>query len=821
MQAPSIPVPAHAAKLLTRVSEYYAKTLHQERAGLEYLSELGLTDPAMLESFGVGYSAGGFQKVLPKSGPIIDGLTALGVLLPDGSEALKGKVVIPLTTPAGEITAFHGIDTQTGECITVGQPDGMFNPTAARQHESLILVPSVLESLALWQAGVHEAIAFDGEMTPETVSMLADGKADAVTLCIAKSANDELASQLASLSKSGIAVRVAHWPEGIGNAVEFFLSGHDEGAFRALLKPQPNGSAAHSFEPEESQLDDGLALNFGERRYELRGVSKPGPSQLKATIKTCAANSAGRFYIDTFNLYVGRARNAFIGESARLFDADPAIIEREVNILIERLERWSDEGGAAGDESADTPVRAIPAADREAAEAMGREPKLMDVIACDLESLGLLGEDANKSVAYLVMTSRKMDDPLALQCLSGSGVGKSHLQDGVLSLCPEEDLVKLTSLSDRALFYKGEHSLRHKVLALEEEAGATGAAYAIRNLISAKKLTVETTGRHPLTGELQTQYHTVHGPTAVFQTTTDPESDPETRSRFILMSVDESAEQTQRILQAQRERHTLDGLRRIKQREGIIIRHHAFQRLLRPVTVINPFEPLLAFEASRLSARRDQPKYLNLILAVTFLHQMQRPWRHDPAIGDYIETTLDDIAIANELAHALFGESSNELSGPSSELLRLMMAYVQRRAAVEQKLPLEIEFVRRELREAIGWSEYQMRAHLKFLEKLEYIQSCGGRQGQLYRYRLVYLREDGAASRCWAGIKPVEQIRREAEAAGLMASNFEQNGQLRATSLKPSHEVEKPARPVNKRKPKPHRKTSGASGRKGTPLVKS
>ena len=69
-------------------------------------------------------------------------------------------------------------------------------------------------------------------------------------------------------------------------------------------------------------------------------------------------------------------------------------------------------------------------------------------------------------MGYLVMTSRKLDDPLALLILSGSGAGKSLLQDTLLKLCPDEDLVKLTSLTDRALFYKGENALKNKVLAV-------------------------------------------------------------------------------------------------------------------------------------------------------------------------------------------------------------------------------------------------------------------------------------------------------------------------------------------------------------------
>ena len=106
---------------------------------------------------------------------------------------------------------------------------------------------------------------------------------------------------------------------------------------------------------------------------------------------------------------------------------------------------------------------------------LGRQPDLTGEILRDMERLGMIGETANKLIGYLVMTSRKLADPLALLILSGSGAGKSHLQDTVLSFCPDEDLIKLTSLSDRALFYKGEDSLKHKVLAVEELAGAEGA----------------------------------------------------------------------------------------------------------------------------------------------------------------------------------------------------------------------------------------------------------------------------------------------------------------------------------------------------------
>ena len=415
----------------------------------------------------------------------------------------------------------------------------------------------------------------------------------------------------------------------------------------------------------------GFVAVYAGRRYECQAIEQPNPARLKATVKAVAPG--GRFHIDTVDFYLSRHRRVFIGEVARLLRESAEVIEADINRLIGQLEAYAQKQA----EKTQTTIVLVSDEDKAEGTKLGRNPDLVSEILRDVEKLGLVGEQHNKLMGYLVMTSRKLDDPLALLILSGSGAGKSLLQDTLLTLCPDEDLVKLTSLTDRALFYKGENALKNKVLALEEVAGAEGAYYAIRNLISAKKLVIESTIKNPLTGTLTTQVNTVHGPTAVFQTTTQPDMDAETRSRFIITSVDESPEQTKAILEAQRNRHTLEGLRRKKLREAIARRHHAFQRLLKPVPVVNPFEPLLSYAEDRLAVRRDNPKYLNLILAVTFLHQMQRPARHDAETGlDYIETTLDDIAIANELATALFGQTLDELSRPSRELLKLIRKLV-------------------------------------------------------------------------------------------------------------------------------------------------
>ena len=483
--------------------------------------------------------------------------------------------------------------------------------------------------------------------------------------------------------------------------------------------------------------------------------------------------------------------------------------EADVNRLIVQVEAYAQKQ-LEGSQS-----QAVLVSETDKAEALklGRHPDLAGEILRDMEKLGLIGEAGNKLIGYLTMTSRKMPDPLALLTLSGSGSGKSHLQDTILCLCPDEELIKLTSLTDRALFYKGEDSLKNKVLAVEELAGAAGADYAIRNLISAKKLVIESTIKNPLTGKLETQVNTVNGPTAVFQTTTNPRTDAETRSRFVVISVDESPEQTKAILAAQRQSHTREGWRQRLAREAILKRHQAFQRLLKPLKVINPFEPLLDYPEENLSVRRDQPKYLNLILAVTFLHQLQRPVHNDAELGDYIETTLADIAIANELAHELFGHSLDDLSRPGRELLRLIAGHVAGKSGSASGQKAEAgaaTFNRRELREAFKWGDTRLRTHLDELVEMEYVVPLSGRFGQTYQYRLVYEPSD-EPGRFLPGLKSVEQLRREAQLigqpvagvsrspnlAGVLTHLAPQNGHLAPTSQVAIREVQN-AVPANK-----------------------
>ena len=180
----------------------------------------------------------------------------------------------------------------------------------------------------------------------------------------------------------------------------------------------------------------------------------------------------------------------------------------------------------------------------------------------------MVGEETNKLVGYLAAVSRHLEAPLAVVVQSSSAAGKSSLMDAVLAFVPEEERIQYSAMTGQALYYMGEMDLKHKVLAIVEEEGASRAAYALKLLQSEGSLTIASTGKDPATGKLVTHQYRVEGPVMMFLTTTAIELDEELMNRCLVLAVNEDREQTQAIHQLQREQQTLEGLLRKQERQG-------------------------------------------------------------------------------------------------------------------------------------------------------------------------------------------------------------------------------------------------------------
>ena len=482
---------------------------------------------------------------------------------------------------------------------------------------------------------------------------------------------------------------------------------------------------------------------FGLRRYRLRGLLKNADAAaLKVGLRltVAARDGSDAFHQDTVDLCQAKQRAAFITAAAEATGADAEAIKADLGRLLDACERvWEARRRAAAAPAASKRPAMTPDEDA-AARAFLCSSDLLGRIEADYDACGIVGDAAPKLVSYLCAVSRRLDQPLAVLTMAPSAAGKTSLQDGTLAFVPDEERLCLSAMTGQALHYI-EEDLSHRVLAIAEEEGASRAAYSLKLLQSEGKLTLAVPIKDPETGQIATTIKEVRGPVALFLTTTAPQIDEELANRCIVLTVDESAEQTARVHVAQRERETLDGLIQRSRTTAIRRVHQNAQRLLEAVAVVNPYARFLSFRSDRSRTRRDHMKYLGLIRAIAYLHQHQRPRRSVIIDGQetvYIEVALADIAAANRLAAAVLGRSLDELAPQTRTLLMHLDALVGQRAAADGRQRAAVRFTRREIREAIHWGADQVDTHLARLERLEYVISYQGGQGRQSVYSLVY-----------------------------------------------------------------------------------
>ena len=605
---------AFELQVLEAAASYYQEVLSRELKVQEVLEKLGLRDPGLLRECRIGYSDGS----LPRDRESCETLRRLGLLNGRGGESLLGSLVFPLENGRGEIVSFSGWRLGQGREVSLESPHtGIFNASRLKGAERIFLTGSALEALTLISLGFKDVLALDPRMgfTEEHVRLLKTLSPREAGLFlrpgpIEKEAREKLKNRLSP----GMRIFKVNLPDGIKNLRTFLLRGIPK---ERLLAGAEEIQAAQ--DPPEGS-DSGLEEKEGEilfrrqsRLYRIRPLARASEGTQKVRLRLKA--SAGS-HLDLLELESARQREGFAKMGARLLGLEKETIERELGDLAELFElhearrRFENECPGRG------PAPRMTAAERDEAVQFLKDPRLIERIVEDARAIGHVGEEDHFLLAYLVSVSRKLARPLGLLILSQSGAGKTALQERILLLTPPEDQIRLTRLTDQALFYQEKDSLRHKLIAIEEAEGAEGAGYSIRNLLSGQGLTSLTTLKEEGRGRPVSKSHEVEGPSALMMTSTRSEMNYETYNRFIVTAVDESPRQTQAILKAQRFQETLEGLLASRRQGEIRKRHHNVQRLLQGYAIVNPHAERLGFSGALLRARREQVKYHSLIRAV-------------------------------------------------------------------------------------------------------------------------------------------------------------------------------------------------------------
>jgi DNA primase catalytic core len=531
------------------------------------------------------------------------------------------------------------------------------------------------------------------------------------------------------------------------------------------LAPLPTGTVVPVRDVRVEVSGETVYVSLGERRYRILELAKnTAPGALHVNVMVTSTNARGetRLHVDKLDLYGARPRAIFSKQAAKELGHKEESIERDLATLVLKLEdlqhEWIERTLKPQEEEV-----TMSAEEKSAAMELLRDPRLLEHILEDFERCGVVGEETNKLVSYLAVTSRLLESPLAVLLQSSSAAGKSALMEAVLAMLPEGQRVQYSAMTGQSLFYMGETDLKHKVLAIVEEEGAARAAYALKLLQSEGALSIASTGKDATTGRLITHQYRVEGPVMLFLTTTAIDLDEELLNRCLVLAVDEGRAQTQAIHKKQREAQTIEGLLARREREEILRVHRNAQRLLAPLFVANPYARELTFLDSQTRTRRDHMKYLALIRSIALLYQHQRPRKtvtHRGQALEYIEVTLDDIATANRLAHEVLGCSLDELAPQTRRLLLFIDEMVSAECERQKIERADFRFSRKDVRAFTAWSDSQLKRHLHRLEELEYLLIHHGGRGQSFVYELVFEPHENSSKPILPGLIEIEKLAR-------------------------------------------------------------
>lgn len=746
--------------LMGKVFGYFTKSLPLTRKAVEYLQGRGIDHPQHT----IGYNSGGLHGE-SKNHHLVSSMEKYGLLKrrPAGGYSVWAKdcVIFPLRNAEHKVVSLYGRsltnDSDQRHFYLSGR-EGLYPGYPKASTMRLVLVESIIDAATTLQQHEltiqYEVLALYGTngLTDEHVQAIVSlkhleeivfmlngdeaGKAATIKHCTT------LHALLPTVKLTTVAV-----PD--GEDVNSLLQTHDDPRVlteliegRTLFSfsieppaPEPLKAAAPAAvasatgqlitaNPELLVYDNGELLIT-----VLGGIKLSGLDRMRVTLKVehkAKPLLPVRHHLDLYN---HPHTEQLVNKIAESLDVSTQATTQTIAALTSELESYRAKRMESLQPRAAERVQLSPA-QRQAAIAYLKQANLLERTNEDIGRSGLVGEETNRLIAWLVYSSRKLSVPLHLMFLGSSGSGKTWLQERVSELIPPEDKIEITQITENAFYYFRQDELKNRLLLIEDLDGAESALYPLRELQSKRRISKTVTLKDSK-GNLKTITLTVEGPVSVSGCTTREKVYEDNANRCLLLYIDGSKEQDGRILDYQTrvaggeinreaEQYTRQQLQQV-------------QRVLMPVQVINPYAKYIHLPEQVFKPRRTMTLLLAFIEAITFYHQYQRPLKRDAQGHPYIESTVADIEAAFRLLSDVLFTKSDELTKASRSFLEGLKVLLQRQG--------KTSFQAREIRQQLRLAPTTLKRYLSELERYGYLKvNRSGRYGK-YEYSIADLTE--------------------------------------------------------------------------------
>ena len=336
---------------------------------------------------------------------------------------------------------------------------------------------------------------------------------------------------------------------------------------------------------------------------------------------------------------------------------------------------------------------------------------------------GIVGEENSRMLLFLIIISYLNKSPLHALVQGSSGSGKTHIISRIADLMPQEDVLRFTRITESSLYNWGEFDLFQKVVIIEDLDGLKeDALYALREFISNQVLRSSVTIKDKK-GNNKSSHKIVKGQFSSLSATTKGETYEDNMSRSFLIAVDESKEQTAKIIDYQNKRNA--GEIDPNQSQKAINFIQQIIRNLKVYEVINPYATQLHLPEKVHKIRRLNEMYQAVIKQVTFLNQYQRKLTNN----NQLITEIEDIEQATEILFESIVLKVDELDGSLRQFFERLKKYVKNDSQ---------EFILRDIRQELNISKTQIFRYIQNLTELEYVKQVGGYANKGIKYKICY-----------------------------------------------------------------------------------
>jgi len=321
---------------------------------------------------------------------------------------------------------------------------------------------------------------------------------------------------------------------------------------------------------------------------------------------------------------------------------------------------------------------------------------------------GLIGEEPNRILLFVIASSYKMPETLHALIQGSSGSGKTKLLKVISYMMPDEDVKRYTRVTDNSFYNQDEYFFVNKLVCFEDLDGLKeDAQLAVRELQS-NEILITSTSIKDASGKISGGERTVRGPIASLSCTTKGEVYEDNVSRSFLIAVDESREQTQKIIQYQNDISA--GMIEKTDQKKISAFLQNCMRLLKPYEVINPYANKIKLPQEAHKIRRLNELYQSFVKQITLLNQYQR--KQDKQ-GRLI-TQKEDLQTACDILFESILLKVDELDGSLRQFFERLKSQLKDK---------EQEFTQREIRQGLNISKAQCSRFFNHLQEMEYITS--------------------------------------------------------------------------------------------------